>query len=215
MLEQKLIADRFLNLPQAMLTRPGLVPPHRPGDFVLYPPQLYHIQDSTGVFTKTSAVVPGAGAPHRTFNWLVYTAGLITQVAMLGTDVLTGPMSGCFLIVFRKANGVPHVAHVGTHDTDAVQTAAVQQAWNAFAQGHLGDIVGGFNPLRAWNGPLPARKAGDGAPYMFGLCTSNNQFYAVFTFQQANPATSVRIAGLQHIASATPQRLQHIDRPGP
>jgi hypothetical protein len=215
MLEQKLIVDRFLDLPQALLTRPGLVPPQKPGDFMTHPPKIYHIQESTGAFTKTSAVMPGAGPAHRTFNWLPYTAGLITQVAMLGADVLTGPMSGCFLIIFKMANGVPHVAHVGTHDTDPVQTAAVQQAWNAFALAHTADIVGGFNPLRAWIGALPARRAGDGAAYMFGLCTTNNHFHAIFTYQQNNPASRVRIAGVQQIPSGTIQRLQQVQTPGP
>ena len=215
MLEQKLIVGRFLDLPRAMLTRPGLVPPQQPGDFVTHPPNIYHIQESTGVFTKISAVMPGAGPAHRTFNWLPYTAGLITQVAMFGSDVMTGPMSGCFLITFRKASSVPHVAHVGTHDTDAGQTTAVQQAWNAFALAHTADIVGGFNPLRAWNGALPARQTGDAAAYMFGLCTTNNHFFAVFTYQQSNPQTTVRIAGVQQINSATVARLQQIQTPGP
>lgn len=215
MLEQKLIVGRYLDFPQAILGQPGMLPTQTPGDMVTCQPNQFHIQESTGVFTKTSVIVAGAGPAHRTFTWLPYTPGLITVVALVGADVLTGPMSGCWLATYRKPNGVPHAAHVGTDVASVARTAAVNTAWNLHATAHAGDIIGGFNPLRHWNGANPAGKAGETAGKMYALYTTNNHYYVVFLWQQGNPTNRFRIAGLQLINSVTVARLQHVDQPGP
>ena len=140
-----------------------------------------------------------------------------SEVALVGTDVLTGPMSGCWLVTYRKANGVPHAGHLGTDVASPAGTAAVNGAWNAFALAHPGDVIGGFNPLRHWIGPYPTRNANEPAipPKIFGLYTTNNQYYIMVAFQQANPATLMRIAGIQQVASSPIARLQQVDLPGP
>ena len=214
MLEQKLIVNRFIDLNLAH----AAAPPYADGAFVTVPVQQCYLQESTGVFTKTSAVQAGVGPKaHRNFKWLPWLPGAISEVALVGADVLTGPMSGCWLVTYRKANGVPHAGHLGTDVASPVRTAAVNAAWNVFATGHPADVIGGFNPLRHWVGPYPARRAGEPAapPKIFGLYTTANQFYVIVAYQQTNPATLLRIAGIQQVASATVARLQEVDLPGP
>lgn len=213
MIEQKLIVNRYFNLNIPVVT----VPPYTDGDFVLVPVQQMYFQESTGVFTKTSSVQSGTGPKtHRNFKWLPWLPGAISEVALVGSDVLTGPMSGCWLVTYRKPSGVPHAAHLGTDISSQTKTDAVNNAWNAFALAHPGDVIGGFNPLRHWNGAIPAKKKGEpSAPRFFGLYTTAGQFYILVVYQQANPTTLLRIAGLQLATSATLARLQQVDQPGP
>ncbi len=213
MLEQKLIVGRYINL---NLAPP--VPAYNVGDFVRVLALDCYLQESTGTFKKTSVVQAAQGPKaRRNFKWLPWLPGGISEVALVGSDVLTGPMSGCWLVTYRKANGVPHAGHLGTDVASPVNTAAVNNAWNAFAVAHAADVIGGFNPLRHWNGAMPVKLPAEPAvpPKIFGLYTIANQFYIVIGFQQANSATTFRIAGIQQVPSVTVARLQHVDQPGP
>ncbi|MGH6990887.1 MAG: hypothetical protein ACREE3_13400, partial [Stellaceae bacterium] len=129
---------------------------------------------------------------------------------LVGSDVLTGPMSGCWLVSYRKANGVPHAGHLGTDIAHPVETAAIKANWNNFAQNHPVDVIGGFNPFNAWVGAFPAAERGEGPPRIFGLFTTANEYYIVFTYQQTNPTTMVRIAGVQQAHSSPLATLQHV-----
>lgn len=210
MLERKLIVDRFINL-----TLPAVaVKPYADGEFVMVPLQQHYLTESTGIFTKTSGVQVGTGPKeHRNFIWLPWLSGGISVVALSIGDVLTGPMSGCWLVTYRKANGVPHVAHIGTDIASAAKTKAVKDAWNAFANANQGDLIGGFNPLRQWQGALPAQRGGEGAARMFGLVTTDGRYFAVMTYQQAAPAPNslLRIAGIQQIPPTGPAQLRDIN----
>jgi hypothetical protein len=125
MLEQKLIVNRFINLTLA----PPPAPAYADGAFVLVPVQQCYLQESTGFFKKTSTVQAGVGPKaHRNFKWLPWLPGAISEVALIGADVLTGPMSGCWLVTYRKPNGVPHAGHLGTDIASPVRTAAVNAA---------------------------------------------------------------------------------------
>jgi hypothetical protein len=214
MLEQKLIVNRYINLALQNVAAPN----YADGDFVRVQVQDCYLAESTGVFTKTSAVRAGSGPKaHRNFKWLPWLPGAISEVALVGADVLTGPMSGCWLVSYRKPNGVPHAGHLGTDIASVVRTNAVNNAWNNFATANPGDVIGGFNPLRHWNGNWPARQNGElmGAPKIFGLFTRAGQFYVLAAYQQAVGGTLMRIAGLQLVQSATLARLQQVHTPGP
>ncbi len=66
------------------------------------------------------------------FLWLTSFKGVITTVSLAGMDILTGDMSGCWIMLY--AEGVDlWVAHVGTDPYNPAATAAVKQTWNAFA----------------------------------------------------------------------------------
>src|SRR5689334_10139000 len=214
MLEQKLIVGRYFDL-NINPPPPTVVPPI--GSFLHVNALDCYLQESAGVFTKVSTVAVGQGPKaRRNFRFLPWLPGLISEVALVGSDVLTGPMSGCWLVTYRKPNGVPHAAHLGTDVASQQRTDAVNTAWNAFATGHPGDVIGGFNPTRHWNGNFPAAEAGDVTNrVLFGLDTTNNEFYAMLTYQQVARTTTLRIAGIQRIASVPVARLQHVDLPGP
>jgi hypothetical protein len=217
MLEQKLVVGKFFNLTLV----PPAMPPFANGDFVLVPVQQCYLMESSGVFTKTSLVQAGPGPKaHRNFKWLPWVPGAISEVALTGgADVLTGPMSGCWLATYRKPNGVPHAVHLGTDVGKDVENAAVNGAWNAFALANPVDIIGGFNPIRHWVGAFPARRGDDDnvPPTIFGLFTTAGEFHIIVAFKQAAPApgTLLRIAGIQQIPTSTLARLQAVDQPGP
>ncbi|HEX3877401.1 MAG TPA: hypothetical protein VHW24_10465 [Bryobacteraceae bacterium] len=215
MIEAKLIVGRFINLPNAVVMPPGLVL-GAVGSFQLVGLQTCHIQESTGVFTKTSGIQAGAGAKaHRNFRFLPWLSGRISEVDLVGSDVLTGPMSGCWLISYRKPNGVPHAAHLGTDVASPVGTAAVNNTWNNYAIANPGNVIGGFNPLRHWNGALPVGRPGEnGTPRFFGLFTTAGQYYTIVTFQQLANTALLRIAGVQLTPTVTVARLQQVDQPG-
>lgn len=202
MLERKLIVDRYINLNNAFPAVPGV----KDGSFVSVPVQDCYLQESTGFFKKTSGIqVGGGGGPkaHRNFKWLPWLPGRISEVNLVGSDVLTGPMSGCWLVTYRKPTGVPYAAHLGTDIADPQGTDDVNQFWNNFATSNPGQVIGGFNPLRHWQGAIPVKRDSEPAipPKFFGLFTTTNEYYIMVGYQQAAPATMLRIAGLQQAPS--------------
>ncbi|HJQ58075.1 MAG TPA: hypothetical protein VJ890_14290 [Vineibacter sp.] len=212
MLEQKLIVDRFI----VMTFNNAAPPPGAAGSFATMPVQDFYLQESTGIFSKTSTVQAGTGPKaHRKFKWLPWVSGRISEVALVGTDVLTGPMSGCWLVTYKKANGVPHAGHLGTDIANVAGTTAVNTTWNNFAVARPGDVIGGFNPLRHWNGAIPTARGDDQTnPRFFGLFTTGNQFHIVVAFQQKANQSKLRIAGIQPAASSTLARLQQVHTAG-
>lgn len=213
MFEQKLIVGRYIDL-----VLPPIVPPaYAQGAFVPVAPIQLYLNESTGVFKKTSDIAVGPGAKaHRNFVWLPWLPGGISEVPLVGTDVLTGPMSGCWLVTYNNGAGVRHAGHLGTDIASPTGTAAVNTAWNNFATANAAQVIGGFNPLRHWNGNFPGRSGKDvGAPKIFGLYTTNDDYYILVAYQQSDVATKLRIAGLQLTPTVTVGRLQHVDQPGP
>ena len=116
-LEAKLIVGRFIDFTRP--NWPGGAPPAAqiPALFATQPQQLLNIGESTGVFTKTSSVTAGAHAnvnkPWRTFNFLSWLPGSISEVQTGTDDVLTGPMSGCDLVLYNRL-GNRCAGHLGT-----------------------------------------------------------------------------------------------------
>lgn len=220
MIQQKLEVGRYLNFPSPSSQ------PLAPGaasvlfDFVTLQSMPLHIEESTGVFTKVSSVSAGTHATkgHRNFNWLEYRPGYITEVP-LTTDVITGPMSGCFLAIYRRA-GAYYAGHIGTAESDRVFAGrqytkqeindAVKDTWNNFAAAHPADLVGGFNPIRGLKKNIPTMKNDENALNVFGVMTTTNLFYTLILYtQKANPAIK-RIGLLEQIPPITPDDLVNI-----
>lgn len=80
---------------------------------------------------RTSQISQGqhAGKAHRNFRWLHWQKGKITYLPVAGPDILTGPMSGCWVVIFSMA-GVNYVAHIGTAAPGSVETLQVKAAWS-------------------------------------------------------------------------------------
>ncbi|MES2771720.1 MAG: hypothetical protein V4623_07030 [Pseudomonadota bacterium] len=213
MLEQKLIVNRLINL--SLINKPVL--PYTHGSFVTVATQNYHLCESTGFHTKSSLIQAGTHPKsHRNFRWLPWLPGAISETTLQEMDVLTGPMSGCWLVKYRNPNGVLCVGHLGTDIANPLSTQAVNNTWNNFARSNPSAVVGGFNPLRHWEGEFPVRRSNEPAthPKIFGLFTTSNTYYVVVAYPQVNPITMLRIAGVQQVKSSLMSRLQHIDLPG-
>jgi hypothetical protein len=203
LLQQKLLVGRFIHF---------RFPPPPPGGaaqtpavFVTVPQNMLTINESTGLFTKKSTVTVGTHAtkPWRTFGWLAWLPGSISEVPMGGHDVLTGPMSGCDLVMYRR-NGVVHAGHLGTDVGAVAQNASVKATWNAFATNSgNANIIGGFNPFLQWAGAYPVAQGNDiGAPIFFGLYTTANTFYTLVLFSQAQtPGQATAHPSLRRIAA--------------
>lgn len=215
MLQQKLIVGRFIHFRFPPPPAGGVA--QNPAVFITVPQNLMNINESTGVFTKKSNVTAGAHAakPWRTFGWLPWLPGSISEVQMGGHDVLTGPMSGCDLVMYRR-NGIDHAGHLGTDVGADAQNASVKATWNAFAtNAGQASILGGFNPFLGWVPPYPAPQANDlGAPIFFGLYTTTHMFYTLVVYSQRQAPGSTqphlslrRIAGLRQINSKTYHQL--------
>ena len=159
---------------------------------------------------RTSATGVGAVAKaRRNFVWLEWLGGLVSEVQPNGVDVLTGPMSGCWIMEYMRA-GVPYVGHVGTVMTalDPLSVAA-RNSWNAFAAGIPLGARSGFNPFNdPWVGVVPGPQPGEAARKTFALVTAAGTFHTVITYPQANRPTRIRIAGIQQNPSTLPANGQ-------
>lgn len=94
-------------------------------------------------------MVPGQNAAraHRNFRWLHWQPGKITYLPLAGPDILTGPMSGCWIVIFTMG-GQLNVAHIGTHAAGSPTTIQVKAAWaNAFQAGAVAPVAA-FQPNR-------------------------------------------------------------------
>lgn len=223
---KKLITGRVIDFSRPYW--PGVPPaPTIPAQFVKQPKQFLNIQESAKVRSPssntkrtTSQVVAGqhANKAHRTFGWLTWLPGSISYVNMAGFDVLTGPMSGCDLVMFRQGGKV-FAAHLGTDVGATAANAAVKACWNNFAQANPNDVIGGFNPFIDVNYWIPPRKGDDaiGPPIYYGVYTTNHTFYTLVLYPQKTSATNSaphptlrRIAGIRKIPSKSVAQLQNL-----
>jgi hypothetical protein len=188
--------------------------PHVDGAMVATPQTLLTLEESTvtgswfkGNRKRQSDVVVGQHATkgRRNFQWLPWLPGALTHVLVGAVDVLTGPMSGCDLVLFNR-HGAMHAGHLGTNIGAPAANNAVKTTWNNLAANHPGRIIGRFNPLRDWNGPYPTQRAGkeSNAPKIFGLLTTRATFYVLFTYAQDEAPNQLRIAAVQKIPGANP-----------
>lgn len=129
---EKLVVGRYLDLPK-MDKSLGMDVVGGPAHFVSTPGRDYQIQLSSGSgfldLTRTSAIVAGQNPDvkkaHRNFRWLHWQPGKITYLPLAGADILSGPFSGCWIVIFSMA-GVNYVGHIGTFDSPNTPIAAFQ-----------------------------------------------------------------------------------------
>src|SRR4051812_9119784 len=95
---------------------------------------------ATNVSRAMSLPLPNGGVAN--FTWLDFIPGRITETP-LTSDVLTGPMSGCWLTAHKRA-GQRFAGHVGTDSNNPLATTNVKSKWDAFVAGNYNNILGGF-----------------------------------------------------------------------
>lgn len=142
------------------------------------------------------------------FTWLPWIAGAVSQVESGVLDILTGPMSGCWLMLYTQG-GQAFACHIGTTDIPE-QTLAVKEAWRRFATDAPQNgvqIVSGFNPARAFPSP-PPRKPSDAAPEIYGLITTTGHLYSIFSWIQRD--NSLRVGAITEVRTAMPDQLKNL-----
>lgn len=134
------------------------------------------------VYTAASDAGPFTAAPVPwNFNFLKYITGGITTTG-LTTAVMTGPMSGCYLITYTE--GVQRfLAHVGTvHTPDDPDTVGVKNAWKAIVGNFTG--VTGASPAKVigfgeMQKGMPKQELQRGAPSLVGYFAAGDAYAMV------------------------------------
>ena len=146
----KLIANRYLDLPDVFKEQALPQKPAFPAHFVESNYPIFNIAESeTEGGTRMSSIGTGALATkaHRTFRWLAYVKGKVTYLPYAGADILTGKMSGCWITVF-KHGGTSYVAHIGTDDfPDTPNSKQAKKAWRDAETSKAVTLVKAFNPV--------------------------------------------------------------------
>jgi hypothetical protein len=165
---------------------------------------------------RQSTVVAGANAnkAHRNFKWLPWYEGDIAET-LLNYDVLTGPMSGCCLVTYRKVHGGPlYAGHIGTVTVSESSPASINDnVKNLFKQAIInGTIrdVRGFIPTANTVPAHPPAVPGDVKGETFGLMTTIGDFFAVNVYIQNNDMNCYRVAGVHQVQTMTLAQLQNI-----
>lgn len=197
---KKLIANRFLNLQVFPESHSG-ADPAWPAHFVRGDGHIFNIKESqsSGLFSrvKTSQISVGEHPVkgHRTFHWLPWIPGKVSCVPLDGTDILTGKMTGCWLVIFRR-NGVHYAAHIGTHENAAsANTIQVKAAWRNAVNAELIQPVAAFNPTGPSLPALGTLNLKNEVPEFYGGYTAAGVMYTVvLTCCSPNSSTLRRIA---------------------
>lgn len=209
----KLKEGRYIKFPN------NLPDPEKNGSIMIVPTNNFYINQSHreggktfGAKQSTMVEMPaGHGAKaHRNFVWLPYVVGAVTMVPLDQADVLTGQMSGCWLIIckLRAPPYTRYACHVGTKEggADLAVNVAVKKAWKDYFDSGVIEIIGGFNPARSL-ATIPKRKD-DEAGKGFGLwavMTAANEFYNIFCYQQKDDFW--RIAHSGKVVTTLPANL--------
>lgn len=221
---EKLLVGRYIDFHNQQETAP---PPPR-GQFAAHPVKTLTLLESTGLSygdqvapgrltktfgkTRTSGFAAGAGAKqHRTFQWLSWWPGFISEVRLDAVDVLTGFMSGCWVMVYKRGahTYVGHVGTIGGNDAAVATSAAVKACWNAWAAANHASLICGFQPNRHWKDNGDANKPAAVSETINGhergdhnwhdkvlaVVTPARELYTVFVYRQRDVQTRYRIAG--------------------
>jgi hypothetical protein len=205
MLESKLLINRYITFPFNTSVRADCASP----GFLKGEPRQYYLKESKGFLKKRSNVVEGFGPKlHRRFLWLPWIPGHITEVPLEGTDVLTGPMSGCKIVIYRRG-GKTYVGHIGTDIASVARTAAVKECWNSFAEQSSAEIQG-FDPTEAISNFSKSHPSELAGPKIFGLVTARMEMYAVCAYEQGIGSREYRINEVRRVFPLPTSRLRNL-----
>ncbi|HHK6074465.1 hypothetical protein ACT9N5_01750 [Edwardsiella piscicida] len=165
---RRIILDGFNN--SCTAPDPGLPP-----DFLKASGMIYNIQTSvkSGTFfnrQKTSLIAEGphAKSQSRNFLWLPWVEGAVTYSPISTIDILTGPMSGCWVSVF-ESHGKRYVAHIGT-SLCAELSEQAKASWRAAVNSNT------ITPLHAFDPFVPIESEFEA---FYSIITPHRQIYSV------------------------------------
>ncbi len=219
---EKLIEGRYIDVDLKILNaKPGPLLAAKPagGSFVDSTLMPFSIQQSvsekTGIFSsiRTSGFAPALNTVkvHRNFHWLKWIPPYISQIPLGTIDVLTGPMSGCWVITYKwpGAAGDPvYVGHLGTCGTKDWDDS-MKAGWNQFAANNPDALISGFQPNRAFPNVDEGMKKGEFTS-IFALVTTDRKYYAVKLGRQGTHGTRYRIVKVVECTPTVGSGLQTI-----
>jgi hypothetical protein len=152
----------------------------------------------------------------REFTFLNYFRGCMTRVPLENSPVITGPMSGCWLMSYRNDNErKTYAVHIGTDEIDPTATSLVKEAWNTLTREPGKTVVGGFKPGPRRHTPLPKCKEGESdSPTFLGIFATDGKYYSICTYpfeDKSNPKLPIkmlRIAEVKLVPSENPEDLK-------
>lgn len=199
---QKLVTDRFLTLPPFDQSPPPADPTFPP-HFVPALGRTYNIEESEGSGflnrTRTSQVSAGGHATktHRTFRWMPWVKGKVACVPLAGSDILTGTMTGCWLVIFTR-NGVRYAGHIGTfNDANTPESIQAKAAWRGAVNAGLITPVAAVNPVGPTLPPFSAMNLKNGVASIYGGLTPSGTIYTI-------------VFSLTGVGGTGPARIAHV-----
>lgn len=165
------------------------------------------------VFSAGEDGVFAANGETLDFDWLWYMPGQITHSQSL-RDVMTGPMSGCYLFRYIVTEQkVSMVNHVGTDSRpEHRNTKAVKALWRAYNDTGTISAVKGFNPLAGVRAEMTAPQEDIGLTRTqfrkcWALMTAAGGNYAIVV-QRYDCPTAEGTTTLTRIEAVTPMTLE-------
>lgn len=193
MIERKIRTGMMLDFPMPVYSGYGNAD-------VLQPvPQLYCHVWREGHFNASRGVSSGQlyRQGHRNFVWLPYRAGHVTFAALDSADVLSGPFSGCRMLLL-EVNGVRQVYHVGTFNgPNTVESLRAKRGAHALIGNADVTYVCGFSPFANFN-PMPDGLPGESViPRVLGLITDNGDMFSILMRKQSGAGDRFRVVDVQ------------------
>jgi hypothetical protein len=148
-------------------------------------------------------------------DWLNYVHGQ-TATINTNTDVLTGFMSGCLIVIYNDAMGRRQVGHIGTIDgspKDQPPNSTVKSGFAAAMPGFTN--VKGYTPALAWDPSDITRITSKfknppwgGRPRIVSLVTGNGQFFSILLLQRNPQVNEYVCGGIKSCTAMGPNLLQ-------
>ena len=221
---EKLIVGRYIELDLPLLNAkpPAAVAKPPDGSFVDSTNVPVTLQQSEKKKTASGSKAPfsafqiggvNAKKVHRNFHWLKWVPPHIAQIPLGPVDVLTGPMSGCWIITYKwpTAGDAVYVGHLGTMGT-TVRDDAMKAGWNNFAAANPGALLAGFQPNRAF--PTAVELEAGLNPgeftFIFGLVTPEQKFHSVKLGRVGPTGREFRIIAVKEMTPTVGPALQSI-----
>lgn len=220
---EKLIVGRYieLDLPVLNTKPPAAVAKPPDGSFIDSTHLPVTLQQSEKKTTKVGSKAQFSAfqmggvnvkKEHRNFHWLKWVPPYIAHMPLGGVDVLTGPMSGCWIITYKwpAAADAIYVGHLGTMGVTQ-RDDAMKAGWNQFAAASPAALISGFQPNRAFTNELEGQgKNDDEWTFIFGLVTPQQKFYSIKLYRIGRLGREFRVIAVKEVTPTSGIALQSI-----